>query len=654
MAGSRLRGALGRIAAWRRGIAAAAVLGALILATAASGHIERASYWPDPAPDTSVSPPAGGAVPTARTLASALKRKPPGSTRVVCRRNSLKLLKRSIRRARKHGYDVRPADHEQLGRKRAKHLRRINRRLFKRCKFHEIQPAVTASGNNDRVVVMPGVYTEPTARSKPTNDPACAQYKVTNDQGAAAVSYAYQFHCPNDQNLIAVLGRQPGPNPPPDPPLDDRHGIPDLGPCIRCNMQLEGSGVSADGVVIDAGRVASGNAGPANSVKDVGIRADRADGFVLRNLTVRHAKEHDIYILESDGYLLDHFKTYYAGEYGVLTFVEDHGLIENCDAAGNGDSGLYPGAGADTGAQRQPGTEFRYSQEIRLCDSHHNLAGYSGTDGNATHVDHDNFYDNALGFTTDVFTAPGHPGFPQDSDLVENNNFYDNNFNPYLAGSDVTPAEPEPVGTGLWIAGGNDNVIRDNHFWNNWRRGTMLFAVPDQVVCGPSGGSVYGCNAANPTSSTSYNNKFYGNVMGVTPDGKAEPNGSDFWWDSYPGNTGNCWYSNTAAPGKQITSNSMLGLPSCSNGQDPSSSLGTGNPQAEVELLGCFGAFSTGTYDPNLCSWFTTPAKPGSARAAAQRRGQRQRTRKALRNASVRAQVCRAYLGRPVAACRKS
>src|SRR5439155_5918404 len=204
-----------------------------------------------------------------------------------------------------------------------------------------------------------------------------------------AVSYTYQFHCPNDQNLIAVMGREPGPNPAPQPPLDDRHKIPDLGPCIRCGLQIEGSGVSSDDVVIDAGNVDSGNHGPIDAKKDVGIRVDRADGFVLRRVNVRHAKEHDVYVLETDGYLLDRFKTFYGGEYGVLTFVEDHGLMQNCEAAGNGDSGLYPGAGADSGNQRDTSIypKFRYSQEIRFCDSHHNASGYSGTDGNATHVD---------------------------------------------------------------------------------------------------------------------------------------------------------------------------------------------------------------------------------------------------------------------------
>jgi Right handed beta helix region len=594
VAGPRLREALGRITATRWAVLAVAVLAALVVATTASGHIERASYWPDPAPDTSVSPPAGGQVPAARTLASALKRRPPGRTRVVCQRNSFKLLKRSVRSARRNGFDIRPTDHEQLTRKRARFLRRINKKLKRRCRFHEIQPAVTASGNNDRVVVMPGVYTEPTARSKPTNDPACTQYEITNDKSeAGAVSYAYQFHCPNDQNLIAVIGRGLGPGTDPQPPRDDRHGIPNLGPCIRCNFQIEGSGVSADDVVIDAGRVASGNAAPIGAVKDVGIRADRADGFVLRNMTVRHAKEHDIYVLESDGYLLDDFKTFYAGEYGVLTFVEDHGLMQNCEAAGNGDSGLYPGAGADTGTQRPAGTQFRYSQEIRFCDSHHNAGGYSGTDGNATHIDHNNFYDNALGFTTDVFTAPGHPGFPQDSDLIEDNNFYSNNFNPYAPNSDVTPTVPLPVGTGLWIAGGNDNVIRNNRFWDNWRRGTMLFAVPDALVCGDHSIQLAGCDPGTVPPSTSYNDSFHDNVMGVAPDGSYKPNGTDFWWDSFPGNSADCWFSNHPAAGKSITTSPPGPLmPDCSGGTDPSSSHGIGWAPNEAELGQCLAGFT--------------------------------------------------------------
>src|SRR5256885_5520980 len=122
---------------------AAAVLAALALPVIAYGHIERSSYWPDPAPDKSVKPAAGGKVPKARTLASALNKTPPGRTRVVCRRNSLKTLKADVANALANGYDLRPTDHRTLSAKKAKSLKEGNKALFARCRLHQIQPAVT-------------------------------------------------------------------------------------------------------------------------------------------------------------------------------------------------------------------------------------------------------------------------------------------------------------------------------------------------------------------------------------------------------------------------------------------------------------------------------------------------------------------------------
>ncbi len=446
-----LRGIKTKMRGWRGRVAAAAVIvvAVAVVVSQAAAHIERASYWPNPAADRSVTPPAGGKVPKARSLSTALRKGAPGTTRVVCQSSSVPRLKKAISKARTRGYKLRPSERTRhISAAQGRKLLAFNRKLKARCKYESIQDAVTASGNNDRVVIMPGLYTEPKSRAAPTQDPKCADLKQVNDRqvdtGAnqsGAVSYAYQVKCPNDQNLIAVIGRANGTGSDPQPPLDDRHGIPNIGPCIRCNLQIEGSGVGPDDVIVDGGRVASGNHGPIGAAKDVGIRVDRADGFVLRNMTVRHVNEHDIYVLESDGYRLERFKTFYAGEYGVLTFVEDHGLIQQCDASGHGDSALYPGAGAEGGDQRTSGPR-RYTQEIRFCDMHHSAAGYSGTDGNSVWVHHNDFYDNALGFTTDVFTAAGHPGFPQDSDLVEHNEFYSNNFNVYAKDSDVEPTHP--------------------------------------------------------------------------------------------------------------------------------------------------------------------------------------------------------------------
>ena len=413
------------------GIAIAVAAVAMLVPAFALAHIERASYWPDPAPDTSVKPAAGGSVPAVRSLYTSLKKKEPGKTRVVCqtvpskqlrkhgtpeqlsKNKSMKALNKDLKSARKSGYKLRESQPAiKISKKKAKKLRKTNIKLLRQCKYKSIQDAVTASHNNDRVEIMPGLYTEPKSRAKPTNDPACAQYKITNDKNqAGAVSYAYQWHCPNDQNLIAVLGRQLTDTPVPQPPRIDRHIIPDAGPCIRCNLQIQGTGASPDAVTIDAGNTASGDGAPIGSVKDVGIRADRADGFVLDNVKVRHAKEHDVYAIETDGSHFDHFKAPYAGEYGLLTFVADHSLIENCDAWGSGDSGLYPGASADLGEGVPPG-QRRYGTELRNCDMHHNLLGYSGTDGNAVWLHDNNFYDNSDGLLDRRLHGAGPPGLP--------------------------------------------------------------------------------------------------------------------------------------------------------------------------------------------------------------------------------------------------
>jgi hypothetical protein len=600
------------------------LLAVLLPAMAAQAHVERPSYWPDPKPDCTISPCAGGEVPTARSLASALDDAPPGETLVVCQNDSMDRVNQSIAAAKADGYFNRPSDHQTFSDAEADALLQINTELFARCDYHEIQTAVTAAGNNDRVVVMPGLYEEPTARSQPTHDPACDQYEMPAESGdPGALSHDYQIHCPNDANLVAVIGRGPDTAPPPTTPRTNRHGIPNPGPCIRCNLQLEGSGVNADDVVVEAGDASAGNGGPsaAGNKKDVGIFVDRADGFVLRNVTVRHAREHDIYILETDGYLFDRFKTFYAGAYGVLTFVEDHGVMQNCEAAGNGDAGLYPGSGADSTDKRYKPfyPTYRFSQVVRWCDSHHNTGGFSGTDSHGTLITENNFYDNALGYTTDVFTAPGHPGFPQHGNVVEKNNFYDNNFNPFQAGTDVDPFIPAPVGTGMWLAGGNANIVQNNRFYDNWRRGAMLFAVPDALVCGPpplgSSTPVPGCKLLGV--STSYDNRFHHNRMGVSPSGDVKPNGVDFWWDSFPTNTGNCWWANTAAPGKKITSSPRY-LPGCLGGKLPGTSIGTSNLLNEVELVACFAGFTLGPYPAGndlLCSWTKTPPQPGQGAA---------------------------------------
>jgi hypothetical protein len=144
----------------------------------------------------------------------------------------------------------------------------------------------------------------------------------------------------------------------------------------------------------------------------------------------------------------------------------------------------------------------------------------------------------------------------------------------------------------------------------------MLFAVPDAAVCGPvlsDGVPVPGCNPLGIT--TSYDNKVYGNKMGIAPNGTARPNGLDLWWDAFPTNTGNCFWNNTGPNGRNATTNSLLGLPSCLNGAVPALSIGLGNPVAEAELVACLAGYEISGYphsEEAICSGPLTPAKPGT------------------------------------------
>ena len=85
----------------------------LALPGLAFAHPERPSYWPDPAPDRSVSPPAGGKVPTVRSLASAVTGNGPGDVNVVCKGSggseSLAMLNQSLHVAQTDGFRPRPS-----------------------------------------------------------------------------------------------------------------------------------------------------------------------------------------------------------------------------------------------------------------------------------------------------------------------------------------------------------------------------------------------------------------------------------------------------------------------------------------------------------------------------------------------------------------
>ncbi len=524
---------------------------ALALPALAFAHLERPSYWPDPRPDRSITPAAGGEVPEVRSLSSAVNGNGPGQVSVVCQghdgRKSLNRLQRSVQSGREEGYRIRPSQAKEfLNGKEARQLLRVNRRLAKQCDYRSIQEAIFDASNNDRVVVMPGRYRERKSRRQPTDDPRCADLVQDNGSGGMAPSYEYQVTCPNDQNLIYVQGRAVPREPPPSPPLEEREGIPDLGRCLRCNLQLEGSGVKPTDVIMDAGKNyrrngANAKPGTANGCgfepecsydKHVVLRVDRADGFVGRNFLTKSSTEHGVYIEEVDGYRLGKAKFFWSAEYGNLSFTSDHGLYKNCDSYGAGDAAVYPGGAPETGEDVENKGFYpdapRINTVVKSCDLRSSALAYSGSQGNAVRITNNEIYANTTGVVTDAISASGHPGFPPDSVVIDHNNIYSNNLDSYNHPPFVNTVGL-PIGVGIMWPGVNSSTVHHNHIFDNWRRGTMLNAIPEGFTRGePEDVSPSACEkppdspAGNPTgltAHTSCENTYHHNVMGRAPRG---------------------------------------------------------------------------------------------------------------------------------------
>lgn len=485
-------------------------------------------------------------------------------------------------------------------------LRAINLRLLKSCEFRNLQDAVSAVRKQGTTIYMlPGVYRETPYRKQP----ACAKdlQAPGEEEGAPILSYEQQLTCPHAQNLVGIFGDI-------NPANDERECNAPV-----CNLQIEGTGAKPGDVLITGGFKKNGQ-----WMKLNGIRGDRADGLYLRNFTIELFEFNAVYVLETDGFVIDKVVARYNDEYGFLTFAVDHGVYKNCNGYNNGDSLIYPGSASDLNTDKQEYSQReRWAVEIFNCKSHHNALGYSGTAGDSVYAHDNDFYANQAGVVTDSI-YPDHPGLPQNHAWFRNNRIYSNNTNyteqyvqsgicdkppaergykppkgePVWAGT-VCPVVPAPVGAGMVIAGGNWNLLQDNEVWDNWRAGFMLFSVPGPIR-----------NEEDPSKAwdTSHFNKYTGNAMSLNPRGLVDLNGVDFWWDDQ--GEGNCWEENLG-PDDAVTSNTMYpaGLPSC---EDGGSLPVPNNPFKTSQLAPCavYDRNDPQFRDPPGCTFFDTPQEP--------------------------------------------
>jgi hypothetical protein len=194
-----------------------------------------------------------------------------------------------------------------------------------------------------------------------------------------------------------------------------------------------------------------------------------ANNVVLENMTARHYVGNGFYWYNVHGYRGSYLTAYAIGDYGIYAYLSVDGQFDHDYAAGT-PNGFYIGACHPCNA---------VVTEVLAED---NGLGYSGTNaGGNLIIENSIWRDNFVGIAPN--TEDSEPLAPQSGvtithNLVENNNNYD------------APVEAEQLslfGTGIAIAGGDNDVIENNRISGHDYYGILVVANVDQNVWEPHG-----------------------------------------------------------------------------------------------------------------------------------------------------------------------
>ena len=373
-------------------------------------------------------------------------------------------------------------------------------------------------------------------------------------------------------------------------------------------MTIEGIKPDRTRTILE-GRSAKGQLAAAQN----GIEAIGIDGLVVKNIWARN--------FESAGFFI-----HAAGGRQCVGYT-----MENLLASGNHSSGLAAqgclgGKMIDSAAYRQGTAGFAVSETpcdaagwnvfggqpcqsapqytlLKNDESYENTLGFSGTNSKYVRVIENAFFDNGAGVVASSLESLG--GAPNGWNVIERNDVFWNNRNPYLAGSGLSAAGGLgelngeilniPTGVGIVLHGGDNDVVRGNHVFGNYKWGIASFSGPGETLI------------ADPADEAkNVDNEVVENVMGRQG---ADPNGEfDIWNDGTGG--GNCWGANspnsTFAPGNGKVPLSQI-YPTCPQGEIGYAAAKSFNLAPGLQVAGLTG---TGTVNPSTVLGYAATDPP--------------------------------------------
>lgn len=214
-------------------------------------------------------------------------------------------------------------------------------------------------------------------------------------------------------------------------------------------------GMNRNGVVLD-GSKANGS----------GIHVQGVNNTWVENMSAQHYKTgsaNGFYWTAVDGWWGRYLTAYDNGDYGVYAYDStSSGRVPAAFAfvygSWNADSGIYVGGCSDCHAV------------VTNSRAYKNALGYSGTNaGGDLYLLNSEWDHNATGILPNTLTSEPDP--PQRGTTIIDNYVHDNNDKD-VPGSGITAMSP--VGVGIGLAGGSDNIVRHNLIANQKHDGVLI------------------------------------------------------------------------------------------------------------------------------------------------------------------------------------
>jgi plastocyanin len=192
---------------------------------------------------------------------------------------------------------------------------------------------------------------------------------------------------------------------------------------------------------------------------DSGFIVDGANHVTIANLTARNYVGNGVFYNNAHDYVVKRVDAIKDRTYGIYVYNSYRGVFKDSFAWGSGDSGFYVGSCLGCSAL------------IENVHAEKNFLGYSGTNATGVVIRNSTWVHNGAGIVPNTLPTEDFP--PNRGTYIINNVVKANNYET-IPEAGFSSTVGIPFGTGVFLAGVQNNSVRNNLITDNKRYGVLV------------------------------------------------------------------------------------------------------------------------------------------------------------------------------------